>query len=102
MLSPHVGCRSVCFWLQTIRLRFTAFKIHAYTPCEITGFLRTRPRVQRITSLPDTKQHFLASPLANCLNSSHIGEAGRRILALFRDAADTVPAYRAKQQAHGV
>src|SRR3569623_786061 len=50
----------------------------------------------------DTLQHFLATPLANCLNSAHIGEAGRRILALFRDAADTVPAYRAFLHAHGV
>src|SRR3569832_231933 len=50
----------------------------------------------------DTLQHFLATPLANCLNSAHKGEAGRRILALFRDAADTVPAYRAFLHAHGV
>src|SRR3569832_2345230 len=50
----------------------------------------------------DTLQHFLATPLANCLNSAHKGAAGRRILALFRDAADTVTAYRAYLHAHGV
>src|SRR3569832_1480539 len=43
MLGPHVGCRSVCLWLQTIRLRFTAIKIQAYTPCELgRGFKESR------------------------------------------------------------
>src|SRR3569833_1912730 len=50
----------------------------------------------------DTLQHFLATPLANCLNSDHKGEAGRRLLALISEAADTVPAYRAFLHEHGV
>lgn len=50
----------------------------------------------------DTLQHFLATPLADRLNSAHEAEADRRILALFHDAADTVPAYHAFLHAHGV
>src|SRR3569832_510538 len=57
MLSTHISCRTVSLWKQTISLRNTEFKIHAYTPCEISVFLRTRPWVQRISSLPDTNEH---------------------------------------------